>query len=92
MTRIRWMTLLSSLTLFLVSGCFGSANVTYIDSSRTPASDSHTSSLGDGAEGCGSAGLALANTYASYFDRIIRVMTMQLVQPRHIEITCAKDS
>ncbi len=84
MTRFCWIAL-------FVGGCFGSARVSYIDSSRTESSDSSSSSLGDDHTDCGARGIASAESYASIFDRILRVFSMQLAQPRHLEITCAKE-
>jgi len=74
------------------AGCYGPARVHYIDSSRTSGSRSSDETLGDRANTsiCGSVGPASVTTYASIGDRLIRIFTMQLKQPRHIETVCAK--
>ena len=75
------------------AGCFGASRVSYVDSSRTKGPRSSDEKIGErpNTQVCGKGGPATVTTYASIGDRIVRALTMQLSQPRHIEIVCAKE-
>jgi hypothetical protein len=83
-----------SLALLLALGaCAGASRVTFIDSSTTPsrtAIDQKIVGNRVDASACGARGVARIEAYFSVPDRMIKLFTMSMSQPRHARVVCAE--
>lgn len=76
-----------------LAACAGASRVTFIDSSTTPSRttvDQKISGNHVDAAACGGRGVARVEAYFSFTDRMIKVFTMSLSQPRHARVICAE--